>query len=291
MNSPCIVFFRHHLEFAKLAPFLAASAALHALVFFCPLFDSPRGHERMIPVTIIELEQSLSGSAGTDSAEAPQKFPQRASAGNKNGGAPFYRPLNGVVQTEKSAPEGAPPQQPAPQASDARLAETAPPTVSADNPKLSNASSGTASSAVLASTISSGGAGWPGRNSGSGEESRRAAVSGQYGSGSAIENGYGSMHGVGFMQARYTETPQPRYPESARREGKEGRVLLRVLVDREGNSKNVEISGSSGSEILDRAAAETIKHWRFSPARYDDKPVESWVRIPIDFRLTDARNE
>jgi protein TonB len=51
----------------------------------------------------------------------------------------------------------------------------------------------------------------------------------------------------------------------------------------------VEINRSSGSEALDRAAAEAIKRWRFIPARYGDKAVESWIRIPIEFRLADAK--
>jgi protein TonB len=41
---------------------------------------------------------------------------------------------------------------------------------------------------------------------------------------------------------------------------------------------------------LDRAAAEAIKRWRFHPARYGDKAVESWLRIPIEFRLADAKS-
>ena len=93
-----------------------------------------------------------------------------------------------------------------------------------------------------------------------------------------------------LIQARYTETPRPVYPESARNEGREGRVLLRVLVDDHGRSKQVEINNSSGSEVLDRAAAEAIKRWRFIPARYGDKAVESWIRIPIDFSLADRKS-
>lgn len=99
----------------------------------------------------------------------------------------------------------------------------------------------------------------------------------------------GAGSGGGLIQARYSETPKPIYPESARREGREGKVLLRVLVDDQGRSKTVEINTSSGSEALDRAAAEAIKRWRFHPARYGDKAVESWLRIPIEFRLADAQ--
>jgi len=42
--------------------------------------------------------------------------------------------------------------------------------------------------------------------------------------------------------------------------------------------------------MWDEAAAEVIKRWRFSPARYGDRPVESWVKILTDFRLRDAND-
>jgi protein TonB len=61
-------------------------------------------------------------------------------------------------------------------------------------------------------------------------------------------------------------------------------------VDERGRSKSTEVNQSSGSEALDQAALQAIKRWRFSPARYGDKPVESWVKVPIDFRLTDHNN-
>jgi TonB family protein len=106
-------------------------------------------------------------------------------------------------------------------------------------------------------------------------------------------NGSGSGSSGSVMtvsQARYLDTPKPRYPEIARREGHEGRVLLRVLVDERGQTKTVEINSSSGNEALDRAATEAVKRWHFHPARYDNKAVESWLRIPIEFRLVDAKS-
>lgn len=106
-----------------------------------------------------------------------------------------------------------------------------------------------------------------------------------FGTGNGVGNGSGSGTGVLLTQARPSETPRPIYPESARREGREGSVLLRVLIDDQGRSKQVEVNRSSGSDALDRAAAEAIKRWRFHPARHGENPVESWVRIPIEFRL------
>lgn len=115
--------------------------------------------------------------------------------------------------------------------------------------------------------------------------------SGLPGSGSASGPGRGSSpRTVITTPARYSDTPKPAYPESARREGREGRVLLRVLIDDQGEAKTVEVSRSSGSDALDQAATSAIKRWRFHPARAGDQPIESWVSVPIDFRLTDAKN-
>jgi len=36
---------------------------------------------------------------------------------------------------------------------------------------------------------------------------------------------------------------------------------------------------------LDHAARDTVRGWRFAPARRGDVPVPAWVLIPISFRL------
>ncbi len=85
--------------------------------------------------------------------------------------------------------------------------------------------------------------------------------------------------------AVYLRNTKPRYPASARRNGESGTVLLKVLVTREGLSSRVELENSSGSNVLDQLALETVKRWRFTPAQRGGDPVESWVRVPIEFRL------
>jgi periplasmic protein TonB len=117
---------------------------------------------------------------------------------------------------------------------------------------------------------------------------------GRSGTGSGTGSGNGEGSGTGqvgapFTQARYRETPQPHYPDIARRQGKEGRVLLRVLVDEEGMSKVIEVNTSSGHDMLDQAATEALKKWRFVPARASGKPVETWVKVPIEFQLSNSK--
>jgi len=85
--------------------------------------------------------------------------------------------------------------------------------------------------------------------------------------------------------AAYLRNPSPRYPASARRAGTQGTVTLRVQVTREGLVARVDVEKSSGSPHLDAAALEAVKAWRFVPARQGAEPVESWVLVPIVFRL------
>lgn len=99
----------------------------------------------------------------------------------------------------------------------------------------------------------------------------------------------GNGDGAKLTQARYRETPKPTYPESARRKGSEGTVLLRVLVDAQGRAKTIEINKSSGNTALDDSARDAVKRWRFVPAHDGDRAIESWIRIPVDFRLADNK--
>ncbi|MER2554563.1 MAG: energy transducer TonB, partial [Thauera sp.] len=59
----------------------------------------------------------------------------------------------------------------------------------------------------------------------------------------------------------------------------------RVLVSPNGSPAQVELRSSSGSERLDRAAREAVARWRFAPARRGDAAIESWVLVPIVFKL------
>ena len=92
-----------------------------------------------------------------------------------------------------------------------------------------------------------------------------------------------------FIPAAYATWAPPDYPERARRKGWQGTTLLRVLVNSRGKSETVEISRSSGFSILDGAAVKAVQRWRFRPAHDGRKTVESWVKVPIVFRLENAK--
>lgn len=87
------------------------------------------------------------------------------------------------------------------------------------------------------------------------------------------------------FSAAYLRNPPPRYPPAARRNGDEGTVLLRVLVAADGAAVKVELDRSSGSTLLDTAALDAVRVWRFVPARRGQQAIEDWVRVPLTFRL------
>lgn len=89
---------------------------------------------------------------------------------------------------------------------------------------------------------------------------------------------------AGF-NAAYLRNPAPRYPLASRRAGEQGTVTLRVLVSPDGLASRVAVEKSSGSPHLDAAALEAVKAWRFTPARRGADAVESWMLVPIVFRL------
>jgi protein TonB len=87
------------------------------------------------------------------------------------------------------------------------------------------------------------------------------------------------------FDAAYLNNPAPGYPTMARRMGDQGKVLLRVQVNAEGRAQEVQLKTSSGFPRLDEVALNTVREWRFVPARQGDQPVAAWVLVPIVFKL------
>ena len=95
-----------------------------------------------------------------------------------------------------------------------------------------------------------------------------------------------------LVESRYDvrslNNPKPPYPFAARRNGMEGSVVLRAHVLEDGHCAEVKLMTSSGHDLLDNSALETVKRWRFVPASRGGVAVASWVEIPITFRLQDT---
>lgn len=89
------------------------------------------------------------------------------------------------------------------------------------------------------------------------------------------------------FDADYLDNPKPPYPPLSRRMGEQGRVVLRVRVDARGAALEVLLHASSGSERLDASALDTVRRWKFVPARLGSEAVAATVLVPIAFSLKD----
>lgn len=87
------------------------------------------------------------------------------------------------------------------------------------------------------------------------------------------------------FDAQYLDNPAPSYPSLSRRLREQGTVMLRVYVQPTGLPADIELKQSSGHARLDEVALDTVKRWRFVPARQNDTAVAGWVVVPITFSL------
>lgn len=76
------------------------------------------------------------------------------------------------------------------------------------------------------------------------------------------------------------------YPDEERRAGREGDVLARIALNREGRVSGLDIERSGGPSF-DDAARRVLALARFSPAKAGDRVVAVKIRQTVAFRLRD----
>jgi protein TonB len=115
----------------------------------------------------------------------------------------------------------------------------------------------------------------------------RIAASGERRMGKPVGMGGGNGRGSGgiYVAPRYLKNPPPAYPLAARLSGREGIVLLAVVVNEEGRVAEVAVLRSSGDAALDRAAAAAVALWTFHPATAGGRTIAARVEVPVRFRL------
>jgi protein TonB len=75
----------------------------------------------------------------------------------------------------------------------------------------------------------------------------------------------------------------PAYPELARRAGIEGMVVVKTLINTKGDVEDVVVLKSH--PLLDQAAIEAAKQFKFKPGKQRDRYVKVWMSIPFTFKL------
>ena len=99
-------------------------------------------------------------------------------------------------------------------------------------------------------------------------------------------NAGGGSGGGNYIPPQFLTRYKPPYPEQARAQKLEGVVLLLVSVDTSGRVTDASIHQGSGHAILDRAALEAVRAWRFTPARQGDRVIPATVELPIRFHFS-----
>jgi TonB family protein len=79
--------------------------------------------------------------------------------------------------------------------------------------------------------------------------------------------------------------PHPRYTEEARKARLQGMVLLRAVIDDEGNIAAVAVMKELTLGLTE-SAVETVKTWKYEPATRNGVPVPVYMFISVNFRLT-----
>jgi TonB family protein len=74
----------------------------------------------------------------------------------------------------------------------------------------------------------------------------------------------------------------PDYPDSEKKSGKEGVVVLHVVVDDQGKVRLPTVD-TSPSPQLAKSAVEAVKKWTFAPAKLNGRPVAALIKVEMQF--------
>jgi protein TonB len=75
----------------------------------------------------------------------------------------------------------------------------------------------------------------------------------------------------------------PVYPPVAQRARVEGVVILEAVIDAQGRVEAVRVLRSIA--LLDQAAVDAVKQWRFTPALLNAEPVPVVMTVTVNFML------
>lgn len=90
--------------------------------------------------------------------------------------------------------------------------------------------------------------------------------------------------GGGISAPQPVSTPDPEYTDEARNAKTQGTCILWLIVDEQGNPRDIRVVHGLGFG-LDAKAIAAVKQWRFQPAKKDGRPVNVQISVEVGFRL------
>jgi protein TonB len=82
-------------------------------------------------------------------------------------------------------------------------------------------------------------------------------------------------------------TVMPIYPKIALYAHMQGTVVLECIIATDGRVKDVTVV--QGIPLLDQAAVDAVKQWRYTPTLLDGSPVEVVMSVTVHFRTPSGR--
>ena len=103
------------------------------------------------------------------------------------------------------------------------------------------------------------------------------------GSASALPLAQSSQHGGQIVRPRLTSSVKPDYPPLARLQRVEGDVVIQAEISATGSVGLLKVV--SGPALLQQAAMEALRKWKYEPARLNDQPIALQMLVTIRFRI------
>jgi protein TonB len=87
----------------------------------------------------------------------------------------------------------------------------------------------------------------------------------------------------GVMAGMAISKPQPIYPPIARAARVQGTVILQATISKTGAIENMKVV--SGPPMLQQAAMDAVRSWRYRPYLLNGEPVEVETQVNVIFTL------
>jgi periplasmic protein TonB len=91
----------------------------------------------------------------------------------------------------------------------------------------------------------------------------------------------------GVTQGLVIHRVQPIYPQMAKIARVQGAVVLAAIIGKDGTIQNLHVL-STASPLLNQAALDAVKQWRYRPYILNGEPVEVDTQITVNFTLSGA---
>jgi TonB family protein len=89
-----------------------------------------------------------------------------------------------------------------------------------------------------------------------------------------------------YKGPRGIDLQPPHYPESERKSGHEGWVIVAMMIDPEGKPYELSVADSTGNPVFEKAAVEQMARSRFEPATMNGKPIDAATHVKLNFLLS-----